>query len=83
MSSRPSVECLDVTSVEFECFVAIRYHFLVLWWFHAHITSGAIAVEDGLGLRRHLNGARVVLFCFNKASSLVRAIAFLLQRSRK
>ena len=83
VGGRPSVECLDVARVEFERFVAVRYHFLVLWWLHAHITRGAVAIEHRLGMRRYLNGTRVVLLSFDKASCLVRVVAFLLQRSRK
>jgi hypothetical protein len=55
----------------------------VLWRFHAHITRRAIAVEDGLGLGRHGDGARVELNGNVELSGLVRVITLLLQRARQ
>jgi hypothetical protein len=81
--SRPSVECFDVVRVAFERLVAVRHRFFVLWRFHAHITRGTIAVEDGLWLRRHGDGAGVVLSGDDEISSLVRIVTLLLQRSRE
>ncbi len=81
--SRPSVECFDVVRVAFECLVAVRYRFFVLWGFHAHVARGTIAVEDGLWLRRHVDGAGVVFCGEGEISSLVRIVALLLQRSRE
>ena len=80
---RSSVECFDVVRVAFECLVAVRYRFFVLWRFHAHIARGTIAKENGLWLRRHGDGAGVVLSGDGEISSLVRIIALLLQRSRE
>lgn len=69
--------------VAFECLVAVRDRFFVLWRFHAHIARGTIAVENGLWLRRHGDGAGVVLSGEGEISSLVRIVALLLQRSCK
>jgi len=69
--------------VEFERLIAVRYHYFVLWRFHAHIASGTIAVENGLWLGGHGDGARVVLNGDGELSGLVRIVAFLLQRSRE
>lgn len=80
--SRPSVECFDVVRVKFECLVAVRYRVFVLWRIHAHVASGTVAVEHGLWLRRHGDGAGVVLSGDGEISSLVRIVALLLQRSR-
>ena len=80
--SRPSVECFDVVRVEFERLVAVRYRIFVLWRIHAHVARGTVAVEHGLWLRRHGDGAGVVLSGEGEISSLVRIVALLLQRSR-
>lgn len=80
---RPSVECFDIARVEFECFVAVRYRTFVLWRLHAHVARGTIAVEDGLRLRRHGDGARVVLSGDCELAGLVRLVALLLQRGRE
>jgi hypothetical protein len=69
--------------VAFECVVAIRYRFFVLWRVHAHIARGTIAIENGLWLRRHGDGAGVVLSGYGEIPRLVRIVALLLQRSRE
>ena len=51
--------------------------------FHADVARGAIAVEHGLGLRRHGDGARVKVGGNGELSGLVRVIALLLQRCRE
>ena len=69
--------------VAFECLVAIRDRLFVLWRVHAHIARGTIAVENGLWLRGHGDGAGVVLSGYGEVSRLVRIVALLLQRSRE
>jgi hypothetical protein len=55
----------------------------VLWLVHAQIARGTIVIENGLWLRRHGDGAGVVLSGDGEISRLVRIVALLLQRSRE
>ena len=50
---------------------------------HADVARRAIAVEHGLGLRRHGDGARVKVGGDGELSALVRVVALLLQRRRE
>lgn len=81
--SRPPVERFDVPRVELQGLVAVRHDLFVLWRFHADVARGAIAVEHGLGLRRHRDGARVKSGRYGELSGLVRVVALLFQRSRE
>ena len=80
---RSPVERFDVARVELERLVAVLHRLLVLGRFHADVARGAIAVEHGLGLRRHGDGARVKVGGNAELPGLVRVITLLLQRRRE